>query len=75
MAMGPFAVADLTGVDIAYKGRKEMAPGTYESTAVLVHDALVEAGHLGRKTNGGFYLYGPDVRPGTPNPLVENIVA
>lgn len=75
MAMGPFAVADLTGIDIAYKARKEMAPGSYEPMAVLVHDALVEAGHLGRKTGGGFYLYEPDVRPDTPNPLVAGFMA
>jgi len=75
MAMGPFAVADLTGIDIAHKARMAMPPGSYEPMAVLVHDALVEAGHLGRKTGRGFYLYGQDVAAGTPNPHVDEVIS
>lgn len=75
MAMGPFAVADLTGIDIAHKARAAMVPGSYEPMAVVVHDALVEAGHLGRKTGRGFYLYGDDVGAGTSNPYVNEILS
>ncbi|MGE4063791.1 MAG: 3-hydroxyacyl-CoA dehydrogenase NAD-binding domain-containing protein [Rhodospirillaceae bacterium] len=66
MAMGPFAVADLSGIDIGYKARKEMAPGTFEPMATIVHDKLVEAGHLGQKSGSGFYTYAGGVK--SPNP-------
>lgn len=75
MAMGPFAVADLSGIDIGYKARKEAAPGTFEPMATLVHDRLVEAGHLGQKSGSGFYSYKDGVK--SPNPaalaLVEQV--
>lgn len=74
MAMGPFAVADLTGIDIAHKARQNMAPGSFEPMAVLVHDALVERGQLGRKTGRGFYVYGDDGKAEGPNPDVAIIL-
>lgn len=57
MAMGPFAVADLSGIDIGYKARLSMPAESFEPLAVAVHDGLVERGALGRKTGAGFYLY------------------
>ncbi len=66
MAMGPFAVADLSGIDIGYKARKEAAPGSFEPMATVVHDKLVEAGHLGQKSGSGFYTYAGGTK--TPNP-------
>jgi 3-hydroxyacyl-CoA dehydrogenase len=66
MAMGPFAVADLSGIDIGYKARKEMAPGSFEPMATFVHDKLVEAGHLGQKSGSGFYTYTGGAK--APNP-------
>lgn len=75
MAMGPFAVADLAGIDIGYKARLEMAPGTFEPKAFIVHAALVEAGHLGQKTGSGFYKYDKDAKEPVPNPLVDELVA
>ncbi len=66
MAMGPFAVADLSGIDIGYKARKEAAPGSFEPMATIVHDRLVEAGHLGQKSGSGFYTYKDGVK--APNP-------
>lgn len=75
MAMGPFAVADLAGIDIGYKARLEMAPGTFEPKAFAVHTALVEAGHLGQKTGAGFYKYEKDAKEPAPNPLADELVA
>lgn len=66
MAMGPFAVADLSGIDIGYKARKEAAPGSFEPMATIVHDKLVEAGHLGQKSGSGFYTYAGGTK--APNP-------
>lgn len=75
MAMGPFAVADLSGIDIGYKARKAMAPGSYEPLATIVHDRLAEAGHLGRKTGCGFYSYEDGGKATGINPDVPRIIA
>ena len=75
MAMGPFAVADLAGIDIGYKARKEMAPGSFEPKATVVHDRLVEAGHLGQKSGAGFYKYDPETRARSPHPIAEEFLA
>ena len=75
MAMGPFAVADLAGIDIGYKARKAMAPGSYEPLATIVHDRLAESGYLGRKTGSGFYLYEGGSKAIGSNPEVPQIIA
>lgn len=61
--MGPFELADMTGIDIGYHVRKEAGdpiPPIIEET--------VENENLGRKTGTGFYEYetgnGPDYEPG-----------
>jgi len=74
MAMGPFAVADLSGIDIGHKGRQAMEPGSYEPAAFRVHDGLVSRGFLGRKTAVGFYRYANGKIVGE-NPDIANIVA
>lgn len=63
-AMGLFRVGDLSGLDIAWAQRKRLAATRpADERYVNTPDRLCEAGHLGRKTGGGYYL--PD---GTPNP-------
>ncbi|WP_102107975.1 3-hydroxyacyl-CoA dehydrogenase NAD-binding domain-containing protein [Oceaniglobus roseus] len=57
-AMGPFAVGDVSGLDIAWAMRKRQA-GTRDPRMryVDVPDRLCEAGRFGRKTGGGYYDY------------------
>ena len=57
-AMGPFMVADMSGLDIAWAMRKRQA-ATRDPQAryVPIADALCEAGRLGRKTGQGWYDY------------------
>ncbi|CAM3391397.1 3-hydroxyacyl-CoA dehydrogenase NAD-binding domain-containing protein [Paracidovorax anthurii] len=57
-AMGPFAVADLSGLDIAWRMRQAQA-ATRDPSAryVNIADRLCEAGRLGRKTGAGYYRY------------------
>ncbi|RKR68367.1 3-hydroxyacyl-CoA dehydrogenase [Acidovorax sp. 94] len=63
-AMGPFAVADLSGLDIAWRMRQAQS-GTRDPAARYVHiaDQLCEAGRLGRKTGAGYYRYAEGGKP------------
>ncbi|ABM37444.1 3-hydroxyacyl-CoA dehydrogenase [Polaromonas naphthalenivorans CJ2] len=59
-AMGPFAVADLSGLDIAWRMRKAQAASRDpRERYVGILDQLCEQGRLGRKTGAGYYRY-PD---------------
>ncbi|MBB4040298.1 3-hydroxyacyl-CoA dehydrogenase [Microvirga flocculans] len=56
--MGPFAVSDLAGLDIAWARRKRLAPTRDpRERYVDIADRLCEAGRLGRKTGAGWYRY------------------
>lgn len=62
-AMGPFAVADLSGLDIAWRMRKaQAATRDPRERYVAILDRLCEQGRLGRKTGAGYYAY-PDGKP------------
>ncbi|QTN22229.1 enoyl-CoA hydratase/isomerase family protein [Rhizobacter sp. AJA081-3] len=71
-AMGPFAVADLSGLDIAWRMRQAQV-ATRDPAARYVHiaDRLCETGRLGRKTGAGYYRY-PE---GASRPQVDPAVA
>lgn len=72
-AMGPFAVADMSGLDIAWAMRKRQAP-TRDPAAryVTIPDTLCEMGRLGRKTKGGWYDY-PEGKP-VPSDQVADVI-
>jgi 3-hydroxyacyl-CoA dehydrogenase len=57
-AMGPFAVSDMSGLDIAWRTRQRLA-ATRDARQryVTIADRLCEAGRLGRKTGAGWYRY------------------
>jgi 3-hydroxyacyl-CoA dehydrogenase len=58
LAMGPFAVQDLAGLDIAYARRKRLAATrSPDERDVPLVDRLVEEGRLGQKAGRGWYLY------------------
>jgi 3-hydroxyacyl-CoA dehydrogenase len=63
-AMGPFAVADLAGIDIGHNAKLErIARGAAPPFVVSdFSDALVAAGRLGQKTGKGWYRYEPGDR-------------
>jgi 3-hydroxyacyl-CoA dehydrogenase len=58
MAMGPLAVGDLGGLDVAWRIRKEFRhlekPGARQP---YVEDKLCEMGRFGQKTGSGWYKY------------------
>jgi len=56
--MGPFAVSDLAGLDIAWARRKRLASTRDpRERYVDIADRLCEAGRFGRKTGAGWYRY------------------
>jgi len=72
-AMGPFAVADLSGLDIAWRMRKAQASQRDpEARYVAIPDLLCERGYLGRKTGAGYYRYAEGKRE--PDPLVLDLI-
>ncbi|MGL4324167.1 MAG: 3-hydroxyacyl-CoA dehydrogenase NAD-binding domain-containing protein, partial [Beijerinckiaceae bacterium] len=57
-AMGPFAVQDLAGLDIAWARRKRLAPTrSKDERYVPLADMLCEQGRFGQKTAAGWYRY------------------
>lgn len=75
-AMGPFAVADMSGLDIAWRMRKAQAPNRNPADRyVHIPDMLCEAGRLGRKTGGGYYAYDAASKARAPAPLVHDLIA
>ncbi len=72
--MGPFAVADLSGLDIAWRMRRSKdATRAPNERYVAIADRLVELGRLGRKTRAGWYVYGDDGKA-VPDPIVATII-
>ena len=74
MPMGIFQMADLAGLDVSYKSRKDRDPATYDARATRVADQLVELGRLGQKTHAGYYDYAPGARAPTASSLVVNLI-
>ncbi len=66
--MGPFAMADMAGLDVGWRIRK----GRGERNEI--EDALCEAGHYGQKTGKGYFRYDAGSRTPIPDPEVEKII-
>ena len=72
--MGPFAVQDMAGLEIAYANRK-LKPALRPDGAKLgLVEALVEAGRLGRKNGKGWYAYAEGARSGQPDPEAKAVI-
>ncbi|MEQ1942025.1 3-hydroxyacyl-CoA dehydrogenase NAD-binding domain-containing protein [Mesorhizobium sp. VNQ89] len=74
MAMGPYEVQDLSGLDIAYANRKRLGWKTKpDFRYVAIADRIVEeTGRLGRKTGAGWYDHEGGKQ--SPSPVIERIV-
>ena len=66
MPMGPFAMADLAGLDLGWSAER--------STGSTVEELLCEAGRFGQKSGSGYYDY-DQARKATPAPIVEQLLA
>jgi 3-hydroxybutyryl-CoA dehydrogenase len=71
--MGPFELMDLTGIDVNFPVSRIIYDGYMQDPRLRTapnHKALFDAGHLGRKTGGGWYRYdagGRMVDPPSPD--------
>jgi 3-hydroxyacyl-CoA dehydrogenase len=74
MAMGPFRVGDLAGLDIGWALRKRRAAEVPERDFSNVSDDLCEAGRFGQKTGAGWYRYEAGSRNPIPDPKVTAII-
>ncbi|CAM0557536.1 Fatty acid oxidation complex subunit alpha [Vreelandella titanicae] len=72
-AMGPFKVADMSGLDIAWKMRQQTADTRHLGRYVGIPDLLCEAGRFGRKTGRGYYRYDEAMQPAS-DPEVAQLV-
>ncbi len=74
MAMGPYAVQDLSGLDIAYANRRRLnLKGNPTHRYVPIADRMVEdLRRLGRKTGAGWYDYAEG--RATPSPEVTALI-
>ena len=75
MAMGPYQIGDVAGLDIGWRIRKRQAAtrpkGLRYST---VADRLCELGRVGQKTGAGWYRYEKGSRTSLPDPQVDALV-
>ncbi|MCX7901527.1 MAG: 3-hydroxyacyl-CoA dehydrogenase NAD-binding domain-containing protein [Burkholderiaceae bacterium] len=74
MAMGPFAMGDLAGLDIGYAIRKRRRVERPNMYYPAIADRIVEAGRLGQKPGKGWYRYEAGSRTPLPDPEVEAMI-
>jgi 3-hydroxyacyl-CoA dehydrogenase len=74
LAMGPFRMSDLAGLDIGWAGRKRRAAEFPGRDLSNVADDLCEAGRFGQKTGAGWYRYETGSRNAIPDPAVTAII-
>ena len=71
LAMGPFAMGDLAGLDVGWRIRQERALSNERKMQYAVNDKICEMGRFGQKTGRGFYIYEKGSRTPKADPEVE----
>ena len=66
LPMGPFAMADLAGLDVGWD-----PDDTHGRT---IREVLCESGRRGQKNGHGYYIYDPETRAPTPDPEVLDLI-
>ncbi len=77
LAMGPFAMADLAGLDVGWrirqgKGLPDRLPEGARYSAIA--DRICEMDRFGQKTGAGYYRYEPGDRTPHPDPAIERLI-
>jgi len=72
--MGPYQVADLAGLDVAWAARKaRFARLSEREKQANILDQICELGRFGQKTGAGYYKY-DEKRNSTPDPAIEALI-
>jgi 3-hydroxyacyl-CoA dehydrogenase len=74
MAMGPFAMYDMAGMDIGYAIRQRRYVEKPQLAYSRIGDRVVELGRLGQKTGKGWYLYDLPDRTPKPDPQIDALI-
>jgi len=72
--IGPFATADLSGLDIGYDSRQRRAAQNPNYRKMPIADMIVEMGRLGQKTGAGWFRYEQGDRTPHPDPEVARAI-
>lgn len=75
MPMGPFALMDLTGLEVNVKMRAEADPARIDAPAFRIVDRLHAMGRTGRKAGAGFYRYDAGATAPAFDPAVDAMIA
>ncbi|MCF6192818.1 MAG: 3-hydroxyacyl-CoA dehydrogenase NAD-binding domain-containing protein [Kangiellaceae bacterium] len=74
MAMGPLAVADMSGLDIGYHARSSQPFPEYDKGYFKPAELMYELSRYGRKTGNGYYDY-DDKGMSKSDPLVDELIS
>ncbi len=74
LAMGPFRMGDLAGLDIGWATRKRKAAEAGVALKPSVADRLCELGRFGQKTGAGYYRYEAGKRDPIPDPITQQLI-
>jgi 3-hydroxyacyl-CoA dehydrogenase len=72
--LGPFAVNDMSGLDVSYDTRKRRAAADPNYRGLPITDRLVQMGRLGQKVGAGWYRYEKGNRTPIVDPEVHRII-
>jgi len=72
MAMGPLAMADMSGIDVFWRIEREFPPRTGAKAPEAI-SKLYRSGRYGQKTGAGFYRYDEN-RKAAPDPAVLSLI-
>jgi 3-hydroxyacyl-CoA dehydrogenase len=74
MAMGPFRMSDLAGLDVGWRIRQRRYVERPNVTWSRIADRLCEQGRFGQKTGAGWYRYEKGRRDALPDPAVDAMI-
>ena len=75
LPMGPYQMADLTGLDVSWRVRKAQAPTRPAHLRYSpIADRICEMGRYGQKTGAGWYRYEEGSRVPTPDPTIHDLI-
>ncbi len=75
LAMGPFTMYDMAGLDVGYAVRQRRVAERPDYAYSKIVDRVCEAGRLGQKTGKGWYRYEAGDRTPRPDPEFDALLA